>query len=276
MLVRQVWVGGGGVPSRPSKCAGRYFRVYALVLGFWGRNGLHRLPQATGERHFQKVRVGRGSLCSQAPLLPLGIPPKPAPAMLPTKNFPKAVNFGECSPPPMRATRRVPDTQPSSAKAPSDPCPRCVHLLPSTPASSKRPSACPCSPPPSPRAQRVSLVGSAGTGAHGVRHVIGPPPYGPCTRCCSILLCKTAQVGTDGCRAAVPEAGVAPCSCKWADCSHRSILHPNSGRGFPCCLNLRPSPPPPPPPSGKRAPCPPFWSNEHQENLDRPEVNTPT
>ena len=51
------------------------------------------------------------------------------------------------------------------------------------------------------------------------------------------------------------------------------------GRGGPSGLRqpLQPQPPPlPPSPPGPRASCPPFWSNEHQENLDRPEVNTPT
>ena len=46
---------------------------------------------------FQKVRVEQLSRCSLVLLLPLGVPPAPAPAMLHTKSFPASVTHQRCA-----------------------------------------------------------------------------------------------------------------------------------------------------------------------------------
>ena len=79
--------GGGGLPQRLSKCAASQSRAYA---GFSYRNkGLQRLSQATGEVYLWGVTVGQSCLCSHVLLLPLGVPPTPAPAMHHIQAFPR-------------------------------------------------------------------------------------------------------------------------------------------------------------------------------------------
>ena len=46
-------------------------------------------PQTVGSRIVRYVRAGQSSLCTQVPLLPRGVPPAPAPAVLHTKPLPR-------------------------------------------------------------------------------------------------------------------------------------------------------------------------------------------
>ena len=91
--ISRVCGGGGGGVRAPE--------------GGWGAGGLEKGPgvrkwspfdggilrtwlnPTAGEHHVYETRSGYLSLCSQAPLLPLGVPPTPAPAMLHTKSFPR-------------------------------------------------------------------------------------------------------------------------------------------------------------------------------------------
>ena len=69
-------ISNGGLQDRPSQCAGWYFGVYALVLVF-----RRKLP-TWFVTYLWEVRVGPLSLCRPVLLLPLDVPPTPAPAML--------------------------------------------------------------------------------------------------------------------------------------------------------------------------------------------------
>ena len=72
-------------PSRPSKYAGWTFRGSALV---WALRNRLRVPSRRGNAFV--VREGaQGCLCSRVLLLPHGVPPAPAPAMLHTKPCPR-------------------------------------------------------------------------------------------------------------------------------------------------------------------------------------------
>ena len=79
------------LPEIWSKCARWYFPVYTLISVFknilFTNIRINRQP--LGEKYFQWVRVGQGSLYSQVLCLTLGIPPKSTPAMLYTKSFPR-------------------------------------------------------------------------------------------------------------------------------------------------------------------------------------------
>ena len=70
--------GGGGLPSRLSQGGGWYFRVYALILGFWGYIAYIAFPGLGGRRvppflilwlcfdspfhseHFEHTKIGGG------------------------------------------------------------------------------------------------------------------------------------------------------------------------------------------------------------------------
>ena len=79
---------GGGGASRLKDCAGWYFPVHVPVRLLRRESSAWPTP-TTGENHFYSVRVeGQLSLRSQVLLLPRGVPPIPASAMLHTNSFP--------------------------------------------------------------------------------------------------------------------------------------------------------------------------------------------